>query len=1358
MLRKSLCVFLLAGCLSCIALALFSGQVFADGTEELGPPIFVPPDGLQMPPGATIIGAGTGLKEQPGKITLILTDSATVHQVLLYWEGQMYENELGDNTIRINGTTIVTGTSIGGPPLFFFKDRQGSAYSSAFRADITTLNHELGLIKPGDNELTVDQVTFSRIANGAGIIVIYTDNDNLHSQNSQIDLVDGIDLAYAGFSKKRQSTVAQTFEFTKTTTNRQGQLVLFVSSVQPVRSMEVITRPSSFEVTVGDVTTVFSNTLASHNGPEWDTVNLKVDIPAQAEQLTVQVFSRDDDHSGKQPASLTWLVAGFAVAEPHPRLGIVKRTNGVAVEASDSSDVPRIQANAMVTWTYKVANLGNVPFTADQIAVSDSDLGQVTTIISKSNGTNATLAPGVTWTYLITGPAVDLQNNPAGITTVLGCPSGATNVLRPTYVNTGTVTAGAATAFDTSYYCNPIAREITLRQLVNSEDGENQPGPFILSGGSITWTYIVENVGNTPLTDVVVTYGDNQEHIICQDPELLPQASLTCIVNSTAIAGQQNRLARVCGTVAGEAICATDRTYYFGANPGLAFQKSTNGQDADSPPGPEIVVGESVNWRYAITNTGNVTLSLLVGDSDPSLTLTCSSSPSPPPRLAPQGTMICTANGIAKAGPYQNIGRVMATSPLGPSLVVTDASHYIGVTRTVAVDLELLVNGLDADAPPGPKVKVNSPLVWSYHVTNRGERPLDQIAVSAVVDQGQPQAVTCPATTLPPQATMVCPVNNTPAIANQHGVTGTVTARGVDGGIPTMVSDSDPAYYFGVNAAITIAKLLNGVRVDQSPGPSIVAGKPITWTYRVTNLGNDLLQAVNVTDSDPGLDPKCQQAALPAGSSMTCTVVGVSIAAAYAHTATVSAISSGSDALLATAPSYYIGVPPLLTLTLTPRSAIVSLGMTHSVTATVTSAGLPVPNLPLTFTVEGANPWPAVQYMTDSNGQVRLSYPGEIGGTDTIRAVIDGGEQPIVSTATVEWLPNWKIDLNPPYPARIVGTPGIIDVKVTDHHDQPVRGAAVSYQIYGVNKTNVPTDVLPTDDSGMTQIRYDYAADLNRSDLDTITVWVDATNITFQAQTTIAWIPVSMTLAVPSLSKQVSVTLTTREETTQTALLTTTVREENLVSNTLIITKLLITLEATPRGQSHIYSDGTTQFTSTIFYEPLPSPNRIRPGCEIQFPDPVLNPTQYQEAITWTVQIWLDLNQDKEATNEEPSCFFEEPTATTVPSLSGIAQDGAVHLAWQTGIEMNLVGFYLLRATDSAGPYQQLNQEIILAEGNAIGASYFYTDRPTEPGVYFYQIETLFSSGDTQSTGPIVILYPDQSVLTNKLYLPYVEK
>lgn len=272
--------------------ALASGGAVADGTETLGPP------SVQIAEGTGIVAAGTGTQNQPGTIDFTVPGGATVEQVLLYWEGFQDANVDGDDEIVVNGISV-NGTKIGGPAFFFT-----AAYSSAFRADITGLN----LVGPGPNSLSVEGLDFSYVANGAGVLVIYDDG----STAASIGVRDGVDTAFFDFPDPRRTTIAQTFTFGSVDADRTGDLRLFASSVAGSASGGGL-RPSSIEVTSGGVTTLYSNVLDSNDGGEWDTATLPVNIPAMADSVTVQAFSRDDSGTGELPASFVWSAAALAV-------------------------------------------------------------------------------------------------------------------------------------------------------------------------------------------------------------------------------------------------------------------------------------------------------------------------------------------------------------------------------------------------------------------------------------------------------------------------------------------------------------------------------------------------------------------------------------------------------------------------------------------------------------------------------------------------------------------------------------------------------------------------------------------------------------------------------------------------------------------------------------------------------------------------------------------------------------------------------------------------------------------------------------------------------------------------------------
>ncbi|HXF62100.1 MAG TPA: SdrD B-like domain-containing protein [Caldilineaceae bacterium] len=138
-----------------------------------------------------------------------------------------------------------------------------------------------------------------------------------------------------------------------------------------------------------------------------------------------------------------------------PGIAIRKFTNGQDANDPNGSDVPVIAPNGAITWTYRVTNTGSISLTTNEISVSDDRIGPITTIIDKGDGDDF-LAPGEAWTYAATGVALDLTTTDAMTLTVPGCNPTGTGTTRPTYENTGIVTARELIAADPSHYCNPV--------------------------------------------------------------------------------------------------------------------------------------------------------------------------------------------------------------------------------------------------------------------------------------------------------------------------------------------------------------------------------------------------------------------------------------------------------------------------------------------------------------------------------------------------------------------------------------------------------------------------------------------------------------------------------------------------------------------------------------------------------------------------------------------------------------------------------------------------------------------------------------------------------------------------------------
>jgi LPXTG-motif cell wall-anchored protein len=284
-----------------------------------------------------------------------------------------------------------------------------------------------------------------------------------------------------------------------------------------------------------------------------------------------------------------------------------------------------------------------------------------------------------------------------------------------------------------------------------------------------------------------------------------------------------------------------DATITITPVPGIAIEKSTNGENADSEPGPSITVGDSVTWTYVVTNTGTTDLTGVIVTDD-ILGDVCTIGD-----LAIGESEECEASGTAALGQYANVGTATDNNGDGSTVTDTDPSHYLGVAAPVpAIAIEKSTNGEDADTGTGPSVTEGDPVVWEYVVTNTGN-----VALTTVVVTDDILGDVCLIGDLALGESKTCQLNGT-AVAGQYANVGTVTGLFVVPGIveqaagdQIVVSDTDPSHYFGqaVAASAEIGDTVwndenqNGV---QDNGEKGIAGAKV----KLTNPDNTTLEAV----------------------------------------------------------------------------------------------------------------------------------------------------------------------------------------------------------------------------------------------------------------------------------------------------------------------------------------------------------------------------------------------------------------------------------------------------------------------------------------------------------------------------------
>ena len=701
------------------------------------------------------------------------------------------------------------------------------------------------------------------------------------------------------------------------------------------------------------------------------------------------------------------------VAVPAPAITLKKYTEGS--DADTAPDGPDIPVGQQINWTYVVTNTGNT--TLNTIAVTDAEVLPIPA------------APGPTVscpkTMLIQGESITCTAT--GISGTRASGSGFTGQ----YQNIATVTAvdsysTLVTASDPSHYV-AAAPGISIEKATNGQDADTAPGPLVAPGSPVTWSYVVTNTGTETLNGISVI-DDREGAVTCPQATLVSGVSMTCANKvSTATPGQYANRATVTGAPAGGgAVTDEDPSHYFGVVTALSVKKATNGVDADVPPGPAIVIGDDVYWTYVVTNTGNVPFtSWTVTDSDPSARIAC-----PRVILGPSASATCVAKGIAGPGQYANTATASTPNPLGgPDIIASDPSHYFGAQSALA--LEKTTNGQDADDPPGPFISVGQPVTWSYAVTNTGNTPLTNL----LVIDSKLGAATCNTTALAVGGSTTCSLNGV-ATAGQYLNLSLALARGADN---NLVGALDPSHYFGAAPGIHLEKLTNGVDADTAPGPYIIEGNPVDWSYEVTNTGNNRL--TNITLTDDRLGPiTCPQTALEPQVSVICTATGIAATGQYANVATVAARDTAGVSVSDTDPSHYFGYISAINVEKAtngqdaddaPIGPIVPVGSTVTWTYQVTNPGdIALKNVRLTDN-QGVAP---VFQNGDTNGNNEID-PGETWLYQAQGIAVSGQYANIATATAVDVFENPVQDTDPSHYYGLVLEPSIDIEKATNGVD-----------------------------------------------------------------------------------------------------------------------------------------------------------------------------------------------------------------------------------------------------------------------------------------------------------------------------------
>jgi hypothetical protein len=169
--------------------------------------------------------------------------------------------------------------------------------------------------------------------------------------------------------------------------------------------------------------------------------------------------------------------------------------------------------------------------------------------------------------------------------------------------------------------------------------------------------------------------------------------------------------------------------------PAVSIKTQVNGQEADAAPGVVLAPGTSATFTYTLTNAGNVPLGgvTVVDDHGTSGNAADDQSPSflsgdsnGNGLLDPGEVWSYSLVHTIPTGQAAYVGSVSAMGD-GQAVSASDAANTFG--SAPAIGIQTMVNGQDANSPPGPSVNAGETVTFAYVVTNAGNISLMNVVV-----------------------------------------------------------------------------------------------------------------------------------------------------------------------------------------------------------------------------------------------------------------------------------------------------------------------------------------------------------------------------------------------------------------------------------------------------------------------------------------------------------------------------------------------------------------------------------------------------------------------------------------------------
>lgn len=645
-----------------------------------------------------------------------------------------------------------------------------------------------------------------------------------------------------------------------------------------------------------------------------------------AETVTNTATTTGTDPAGQSPTDedTVTVIPGNA-----PSISLVK--TGALATAPDG------EAGDTVTYTFTVTNTGNV--TLRDVGISDPMPGLGTLTYDWSAASDVgTLEPNevvtATAEYSLTQSDVDagVVDNTASVE--------------------GTAPDGTTIVSDTDSWQIPITPQPLIdvvKEGVLADDATGRVGDLV------EYTFTVTNPGSVTLTGVSISdalpglssisYTWSGATGVLAPGDIVTATASYPLTQADVDLGYVENVATVEGTPpTGDPVDSTDSTTVtVPALPGIALVKT-----GALAAGSQGLLGDTVEYTFTATNTGNVTLHDvdLEDVSLPGLSpLTLGAWPDAAGVLAPGETITATASYVLvqadiELGYVDNLATTEGTAPSGR--VVDDEDD----ARVDTLQTPEIVLDKSAALAPGHEGRVGETVEYGFVVRNSGNVTLTQVEIVDLLE-GLSEIVY----TWPSAVGVLAPGEEVRAAA-----TYVVTQEDVDAGVihnaaevtgtpPGDIPVTDPAEATVVLPQAPSIALIKAAQL--ADGATGIAGDTVDYTFTVTNTGDVTLHGVTIADPLDGLSDVAFGAWPGAEGELA---PGASVNASATYVLTQADVDAGQVTNVATATGApEVGDPVTddasATVEATQRAAIILVktgtitGSTAEFTFTVTNTG-----------------------------------------------------------------------------------------------------------------------------------------------------------------------------------------------------------------------------------------------------------------------------------------------------------------------------------------------------------------------------------------------------------------------------------